>query len=80
MQVSDFNHQLCFKLLVEDKLIIVSKKGYFLYFVVLCDSPFYTQTVRLMPYFKLQKMLLSCGCNFKPNVVMKGKCIHLNWG
>ena len=53
MQVSDVNHQLCFKLLVEDKLVIVSKKGYTLYFVVLCDSPFYTQTVRLMPYFKL---------------------------
>ena len=37
MQVSDVNHQLCFKLLVEDKLIIVSKKGYFLYFVVLAQ-------------------------------------------
>ena len=53
MHVSDSNHQLCFKLLVEDKLIIVIKIGYLLYFVVLCDSPFYTQTVRLMPYFKL---------------------------
>ena len=53
MHVSDSNDQLCFTLLVEDKLIIVIKIGYLLYFVVLCDSPFYTQTVRIDAVFQI---------------------------